>query len=186
MQDALDWRRSSVLGSDGSASFDELPDSATIGKRISEESTGKHQEKSVTTDAGKLMEDSRCGGANEDALIDAQKPEWRKEANDRSARGEKWFERPRDCRIEKQNGEQEHDGGALKQRRNTPNDMLSDDVEQDSLKRQEGGGRKHPARKDSGRVREQMTKGVRLFSNQRHEQYPENAGASQYQAEKNS
>jgi hypothetical protein len=156
MQDALDWRHSSVLGSDGSASLDELPDPATIGERIREKGTGKHKEKSVAADAGKLMEDSRRGGADEDTLIDAQKPEWRKEADDRGARGEERFERPRDCRIEKQNGEQEHDGGALKQRRNAPNDVLSDDVKQDPLEREEAGGRKYPTRKDGGGVREQM------------------------------
>ena len=42
---------------DGSASLDELTHSATIGKRIGEDSTGEHDEKSVAAGAGELMED---------------------------------------------------------------------------------------------------------------------------------
>src|ERR1700730_13296590 len=50
-----------------------------IGKRIREDSAGKHKEKSAAADAGEFMEDGRCGGTNEETLIDAQKPERRKE-----------------------------------------------------------------------------------------------------------
>jgi hypothetical protein len=38
------------------------------------------------------MEDSRGGGAHEETLIDAQKPEWREETDGRSAGGKKRFE----------------------------------------------------------------------------------------------
>ena len=102
------------------------------------------------------MEDGRRGGADEDTLIDAKKPEWGEEADGRGVRGEERLERSGDGRMEEKNGEQEHDGHALKQRRNTSKDVLPDGVEQDALEREEGGGRKHPTCKDSGGVREQM------------------------------
>ncbi len=67
--------------------------------------------------------------------------------------------------MEKQNGEQEHDGHALKQRRDTSKDVLADDVEQDALEREKSGGCKCSAREDGRGVREKMTKKVRQLSN---------------------
>jgi hypothetical protein len=141
---------------DGSASLDELTHSATIGKRITKDSAGNHDEKSVAADAGKLLEDRGCGGAQEETLIEAQKPEWREEAYYWSAGGEKRFERPGDGRMEKENGQQQHDGSALKQRRDPPEYVLPNEIEQDALEREEGSGREHSASEDSSGVGNQM------------------------------
>jgi len=145
--------------------LDELTHSATISKRICEDSAGEHEEKSVAADAGEFMEDGRCGRAEEDALIDAQKPEGREETDGRGTRGEKRFKRPGEGRMEKQNGEQERDGHALKQRRDASKDVLPDDVEQDALEREEGGGRKHSACEHSRRVCQQVMEKTRQLSN---------------------
>ena len=67
--------------------------------------------------------------------------------------------------MEKQNGEQEHDRRALKQRRDASKDVLPDDVEQDALEREEGGGREHSACEDGRGVREQVTEKVRQLGN---------------------
>ena len=67
--------------------------------------------------------------------------------------------------MEKQNGEQDHDRHALKQRRNASKDVLSDDVEQDALEREEGGGREHSTREDSRGVRDNVAEKVRQLSN---------------------
>src|SRR5882757_6043881 len=131
LQNALEWPGGTAWRVDGSASFDELMYSATVSKRISDYGAGEHEEKSVAADACELMEDSRCRGAEEETLIDAQKPEWREEANGGCA-GEKRFERPRDGRMKKQNGEQKHNRCALKQRRDASKDVLPENVEQDT------------------------------------------------------
>ncbi len=165
LQDALERRGGTVWLVDGSASLDELTHSATISKGICEDSAGKHKEKSVAAEAGELMEDSGSGRAHEDAFIHAQKPEGREETNGRSTRGEKRFERPGEVRMEKQNGEQEHDGHALKQWRDASKDVLPDDVEQDALEREEGGGRKRSACEHSRGVREKVTEKARQLSN---------------------
>ena len=185
-QDALEGGGGTAWRVDGPASLDELTHSATIGERIRKDSTREHNEKSVAANTGELMEDCRCGGAHEDALIDAQKPEGRKEANGRGARGEERFERSGEGRMEKQNSEQEHNGRALKQRRDASKDVLPDDVQEDALKREEGGGRKRSACEHSYGVREQVAEKVGQLSNQRQEQNAENAGAKQHQAEKDS
>jgi hypothetical protein len=71
LQDTVERRGGTASRLNGSASFDELTHSATIGERISEDSTGEHNEKSVAAGAGEPMEDNRCGGAREESLIDA-------------------------------------------------------------------------------------------------------------------
>jgi hypothetical protein len=86
--------------------------------------------------------------------------------------------------MKQKNGEQDHDGRALKQRRHASKEMLSEEVEQDALEREEGGGREGSAGEDGESVRKQMDCGVGALRNQRQEDQAESACAEQYQAEK--
>jgi hypothetical protein len=78
VEEAVYGYGSAAWGGRRSSSLNELTDPSTIGKRISEKSTGKHHEESVAANVGEFMEDRQCGRPGEKALIDAKKPEWRK------------------------------------------------------------------------------------------------------------
>ena len=111
------------------------------------------------------MEDGGCGGSGEEALIDAEKPEGWEVADGRALPEVRSGLQAslRDGREEQQDGEQEHDGRALKQRGDAAKDVFADGVEEDALQGEECGGGEHSAREDCGEVGEIVAEEVGLL-----------------------
>ncbi|QMV19410.1 hypothetical protein GOB94_12500 [Granulicella sp. 5B5] len=128
-------------------------------------------------------EDGQRCGAVEDALIDAEEPEWWEAEDDGASRGEQRLDGARDGREEQKDREEEHHAAALQQRSDAAEEVFANGVEQDALHGEDGGRGEGSADGDSDGVCEKMAAGVGEIRHHGEKECAEEVGAEQNERE---
>jgi hypothetical protein len=87
---------------------------------------------------------------------------------------------------EEQDGKEQHDRSALKQGRDSPEDVLANGIQEDPLECEESNRCEGPAEDNSDSMRKKMIEEIVLFGNQGKKNCAQTARAEQYQHEKDS